>query len=82
MTKQVFPFKEASSYKARLETILEFCYKVCSLTQKAAADVRAHQHGRRSHDVILTTKPTLKESITQGFEGRCHHPSPPQPSHQ
>jgi hypothetical protein len=33
----------------------------------------------------VTTKPTQNSEgvlITQGFEGRCHHPSPPPPSHQ
>jgi hypothetical protein len=37
---------------------------------------------QKFHSINWTTKPTLKESITQGFEGRCHHPSPPPPSHQ
>ena len=109
-TSQVLPplsnfFKEVSSYKARLETILKFCYKVCSLTHKAAADVvnigraakmsssePSSQHSSSSPEVFFRvqnfiTKRNYKTnsegvSITQGFEERCHHPSPPPPSHQ
>ncbi len=44
-------FKDVCSYKARFKSILKFFYKVCSLTQKAAAVVV--EIGRRSQDVII-----------------------------